>query len=521
MKEPRYPIGIQTFSKIREGGYIYVDKTDFIARLTSRPGYYFLSRPRRFGKSLLLSTLESFFEGKRELFEGLAIENYDIEWVKREVIHLDLNSKYYEDVRSIKEIIGFNLREYEEKYGIEPGNADIDERFFTLIKKAYAYSGKEVVVLIDEYDKPILSVINLPEQRDKHFEMLKGFYSVLKSADRYLNFVMLTGVTRFGKVSVFSGLNNLRDISMSEDFEAVCGITENELHAELSAGVESFASNNNCDVKMAYKALKDYYDGYHFSENLLDIYNPYSLLNALESKKISNYWFSTGTPTFLIKLLKKNHYDLSRLNGDLEYSPSQLVGVMVTANDAIPLLYQSGYLTLKRYDPTFKTLFLGYPNLEVEESFLKGLLPFYTEARAETSLGIINNLIRYCANGEADELMKCFRSLLSKVPVHTKDASLIELHYHNMMYLISTIVGMTVHTEYQTSNGRIDMVIETDRYVYVMEFKLNLPAAKGLQQIEEKQYPLPFEADGRKIIKIGASFSNATRTLSDWKILER
>lgn len=518
MQELRYPIGIQTFTKIREGQYLYIDKTEYIYRLVSKPGYYFLSRPRRFGKSLLLSTLECFFEGKRDYFSGLKIEEKDVEWSKHEVIHLDLNSKYYENENSIREIISFNLRQYEEKFGIIIRDSNIDERFFTLIKEAYRISGREVVVLIDEYDKPLLSAMDNNTLRDKYLAILKGFYSVLKSADRYLKFVMLTGVTRFGKVSVFSDLNNLRDISMLEEYEAICGITEQELHNSLNQGVKSFADARNITLEEAYSNLKHNYDGYHFSENVKDIYNPYSLMNALESKRISNYWFSTGTPTFLIKLLQKGHYDLSKLNGEIEYEPSQLIGVTVSASDAIPMLYQSGYLTIKRSDPFFKTVFLGYPNQEVEDSFVKGLLPFYSNLKKENSLGLVNDIVRFAMSGNADNMMTCFQSLLSKVPIHKNDASMIELHYHNMIYLIAHIVGLTVHTEYFTSNGRIDLVIETSSNVFIIEFKLNLPAADGIRQIDKKHYDLPFKAEGKKIFKIGASFSSETRTLSDWAI---
>lgn len=513
----KYPIGIQTFSKIREDGYLYVDKTEFVARLVQSPGYYFLSRPRRFGKSLLISTLESYYRGRRDLFKGLAIENYNLEWDEHPVFHLDLNSKDYIDAESLNDIIGAYLEPYEQKYRVE-AKGDISERFFRVIKAAAEHTGQQAVVLIDEYDKPLLASIDNDELQTRYSGMLKGFYGVLKSADRYLKFVMLTGVTRFGKVSVFSDLNNLRDISLEAGFDAICGITEDELHNTLGREISNFASNCGLSVSESYSALKYNYDGYHFSEALTDIYNPFSVLNALAKGKISNYWFDTGTPSFLIKLLQKGNYDLSTLDGEIEYDSSQLVGVMVSAEDAVPMLYQSGYLTIKKVDEFFNTVFLGYPNHEVEDSFLKVLLPAYSGTPKEFSTKFINDLIRYVSKGEIYKFLLSIQSLLAKIPVRTNDSEMLELHYHNMMYLISQIIGLKVLTEYQTSNGRIDMVIETAEYVYVMEFKLGGTAEKALAQIEEKDYSLPFKADRRKTILVGASFSNDTKTLSDWII---
>lgn len=377
MKEVIYPIGIQTFEKLREGGFVYVDKTEYVQRIVSSPGYYFLSRPRRFGKSLLLSTIEAYFKGKRDLFKGLAIDRQCDEWTPHAVIHIDLNSKNYVDRQSLNDILNFNLEHYEREFGVSGSGMPVDDRFMSLIRNAYESTGRKVVVLVDEYDKPLLQTIDNEPLQDEYRGILKAFYGVLKSADKYLQLVFLTGVTRFGKVSVFSDLNNMRDISMDSAFEAVCGITESELHENFKTGVERLAERKRIGIAETYSLLKNNYDGYHFGCGLTDIYNPFSVLSALASSEIDNFWFSTGTPTFLIKLLQKNDYDLSRLGGEVEYDPMMLTGSVVSADDAVPMMYQSGYLTIKRYDPMFGTVFLGYPNREVEDCFLKWLLPNY------------------------------------------------------------------------------------------------------------------------------------------------
>lgn len=514
----KYPIGIQTFAKIREEGYAYVDKTEYVGRLVKAQGYYFLARPRRFGKSLLLSTIESYFKGRRDLFRGLAIDAMDLPWETAPVIHIDLNSKNYKDEKSLTDLLSFYLSPYETEFAVEPGDADVDERFFKVLMAAYKATGKKVVVLVDEYDKPLLSSIGNEELQEKYRAILKGFYGVLKSADRFVQFGMLTGVTRFGKISVFSDLNNMRDISLETEYDAICGVTEEELHSCFGDGVSQLAASTAKTVEDTYGELKYNYDGYHFSENLRDIYNPYSLINALAKGKISNYWFETGTPTFLYTLLQNENYDLSKLEGDIEYDPTQLTGVMVSDHDAVPMLYQSGYLTIKRIDEFFGTVFLGYPNHEVEDSFLKGLLPVYSRSTSGAALEFINNFVRDALSGRIDSFMTSLQSMLARIPVHSNDQRVLELHYHNMMYLISQLVGLKVHTEYQTCNGRIDLVIETPKYVYVMEFKIGETAEDAMRQIEERQYGLPFKADKRNVYMIGASFSNATRTLSDWTV---
>lgn len=518
MKEVRYPIGIQTFEKLRDGNFVYVDKTRYIQKIVSGSGYYFLSRPRRFGKSLLLSTIEAFFKGKRNLFAGLDIENYEHDWQEHPVIHIDLNSKNYVVEQSLIDIISFNLAHYEQQYGIDGDAKPVDDRFMNLIRTASIQTGRKVVVLIDEYDKPLLQTIDNPDLQDRYCGILKSFYGVLKSADQFLRFVFLTGVTRFGKVSVFSDLNNLRDISMDNEFDAICGITENELHDNFGPGIKKLAEVSGISVDDAFSSLKTNYDGYHFSDNLTDIYNPFSVLSALAASAISNYWFSTGTPSFLIKLLQSNNYDLSSLKDGVEYDPMMLMGSVVTPNDAVPMMYQSGYLTIKRIDPLFATAFLGYPNREVEDCFLKWLLPSYGCISGAQSTSFINNFVRNAMSGNVDAFMSSLQSLLAGVPVHNNDPAMLELHYRNMMYLIASLVGFTVHTEYQTSCGRIDMVIETPDYVYVMEFKLHGSAEDAMSQIEDKHYTLPFNADGRKVIKIAAAFSNKTRTITRWLV---
>lgn len=514
----KYPIGQQDFRNIRRDNYIYVDKTDFVEKLVSEGKYYFLSRPRRFGKSLLLSTIDYFFRAEKDLFKGLKIYDSDIEWIKYPVIHLDLNVKNYKDISSLEEILVSLLIPLEKEYGIDNYSRPIEDRFYNLIYQMYLKTGRQVVVLVDEYDKPLISSIENEQLHDEYQAVLKGFFSVLKSADKYLKFVMLSGVSRFSKVSVFRDLNHLRDISMLDDFETICGITEQELHQNFETGVVELAKKLNKSIEDTYSLLKYYYDGYHFSTRLKDVYNPFSLLNALANRQISNYWFESGTPTFLISSLKSGNYDLEKLDGEIETMPAHLLKGPSSSFDAIPLLYQSGYLTIKKIDDFFGSVFLGYPNKEVEDSFISGLLPVYGDTSEDRSISLINQMVRDVINGNVDSFMRSIQSMLAKVPAHINDDALLELHYHNMMYLISYMIGLKVHTEYHTSNGRIDMLVETRDYIYILEFKSNVSAQTAMKQIDDKQYILPFKADGRSIIKIGASFSKATRTLSDWTI---
>lgn len=371
----KLPIGIQDFAKLRTEGYKYIDKSENIYRLAKSGCYYFLSRPRRFGKSLFLSTLEAYFLGRKDLFSGLKIDSMEKDWIEYPVLHLDLNTQKYENLDALDYILNDFLQKEEVKYGLTSQNKYYGPRFSAVIQKAYEHSGKRVVILVDEYDKPVLQAIGNDALQDEYRSTLKSFYSALKSCDRYIQFAFLTGVTKFGKVSVFSDLNHLNDISMDPRYYDICGLTEKELRSNLSGEVEDLARNIGIQPEDAYAMLKENYDGYHFSEDdTPGIYNPFSILNALDKKKLGSYWFETGTPTYLVELLKKHNYNLSDLEKE-EPTADELNSIDSDSTNPIPVIYQSGYLTIKGYDKEFSLYKLGYPNKEVEEGFVKFLIP--------------------------------------------------------------------------------------------------------------------------------------------------
>ena len=511
----KYPIGIQSFENIRKEGYLYVDKTALIYQLVQTGKYYFLSRPRRFGKSLLLSTLQAYYEGKKELFEGLAMASLEKDWKTYPVLHLDLNARRYEDVHSLVAILNQHLESWEAVYGDEKKDRAPEERFAYLIEKICRKTGRKVVVLIDEYDKPMLQAIHNKELQSNYRNILKAFYGVLKSKDAYLQFALLTGVTKFSKVSVFSDLNNIEDITLIRDFAGLCGISEEELYATLSTDIQELAEAVGMSYEDTCRRLKEQYDGYHFAERTSGMYNPFSLLNVLKSKQFRNYWFETGTPTYLVELLKENHYPLEHLTYE-QATADTLTGIDTVDSSPIPVLYQSGYLTIKDYDPEFETYTLGFPNKEVEEGFTRFLLPYYAHIRSGSSAFHIVNFVKEVRSGDIDGFMKRLQSFFSDTPYElVRD---LELHYQNVLFIIFRLVGFYTQAEYHTSEGRVDLVIRTDQFIYVMEFKLDGTAEEALQQIEEKQYALPFASDPRRLFKVGVNFSNETRNIEKWLV---
>ena len=511
----KYPIGIQSFENIRKEGYLYVDKTALIYQLVQTGKYYFLSRPRRFGKSLLLSTLQAYYEGKKELFEGLAMASLEKDWKTYPVLLLDLNARRYEDVHSLVAILNQHLESWEAVYGDEKKDRAPEERFAYLIEKICRETGQKVVVLIDEYDKPMLQAIHNKELQSSYRNILKAFYGVLKSKDAYLQFALLTGVTKFSKVSVFSDLNNIEDITLIRDFAGLCGISEEELYATLSTDIQELAEAVGMSYEDTCRRLKEQYDGYHFAERTSGMYNPFSLLNVLKSKQFRNYWFETGTPTYLVELLKENHYPLEHLTYE-QATADTLTGIDTVDSSPIPVLYQSGYLTIKDYDPEFETYTLGFPNKEVEEGFTRFLLPYYAHIRSGSSAFHIVNFVKEVRSGNIDGFMKRLQSFFSDTPYElVRD---LELHYQNVLFIIFRLVGFYTQAEYHTSEGRVDLVIRTDQFIYVMEFKLDGTAEEALQQIEEKQYALPFVSDSRRLFKVGVNFSNATRNIEKWLV---
>lgn len=513
----KYPIGIQSFEKIRKDGYVYVDKTRQIHELVTYGTYYFLSRPRRFGKSLLLSTLKAFFEGKRELFKGLYIDSCeDLSWASHPVIYIDLNAQNYTaSESSLLARIDAQLSTYELEFECPSQSEDLAIRFMSIIKGIYEKTGKRVVVLIDEYDKPILDTLENDELCENHRNILRGFYSVLKSADEYLKFCLLTGITKYSNLNIFSGLNNLNNISLDDSFEAICGITEKELTDNFSEGIEALAVKEGVSFDEAVKLLKDNYDGYHFSQKMTDIYNPFSVINALYHNNIGSYWFATGTPTSLIRQLKKLDINVSKLNG---MKAKQMVIEDMGGDNPYTILYQAGYLTIKGYDRKTRRYVLGYPNREVEESFLECLLPVYANTDVSRSGSCLLEMSDHLNNGEPAPFLENFNSLFASFPYET--ALETERHFHNIFYTVMTLLGYDVNIEHHTSNGSIDLVAKTEDYIYLFEFKIDKKPEVALRQIEEKGYALAFASDSRKLFKIGVEFSTRKRRISDWEIVE-
>jgi len=512
-----YPIGIQNFEEIRKGGYAYVDKTELIYKLVKSGKYYFLSRPRRFGKSLLISTLESYFCGRKDLFEGLAMGKLEKDWAEYPVFHLDLNTRKYEDKYSLEGILNQYLEKWEQKYGDEKKNRAPEERFTYVIERAAEKTGCNVVVLIDEYDKPMLQAIGNDALMTEYRNTLKAFYGVLKSCDRYLRFALLTGVTKFSKVSVFSDLNNLDDISLLQDYNNLCGITECELHDGFRDGILALAEKNGISYDEACFRLKEWYDGYHFASEGDDIYNPFSILNAMKSREFGSYWFETGTPTFLVELLKTARYNLNQLTVEVASSDS-LGGIDSMYTNPVPILYQSGYLTIKGYDSEFRVYKLGFPNREVEDGFTRFLLPYYASLDSGNGSFEIVNFVQDVRKGDVDSFMFRLQSFFCDIPYElTRE---LELHYQNVLFIVFRLLGFYTCVEYHTSRGRIDMVVKTDRYIYVMEFKLDGSAEDAMKQINDKGYATPFVSDSREVIKIGVNFSNEIKGIEKW-IIER
>lgn len=520
MNEIIYPIGVQNFESLRKDGYIYVDKTAAIHRLASTGRYYFLNRPRRFGKSLLVSTLEAYFRGKRELFGGLAMAELEKDWTVYPVLHLDLNIGKYNTPGELDAILNEALLQWETVYGAGEGESTLALRFNGVIRRAHQQTGQRVVILVDEYDKPMLQSIGNPELQKAYRLTLKSFYGVLKSRDGDIKFALFTGVTKFSKVSIFSDLNNLKDISMDKRFLNLCGITEAELHAWFGPGIRALAEAQATDYEAMCGKLKTYYDGYHFAPNSEGLYNPFSLLNALDKEEIGSYWFKTGTPTYLVELLQAHHYNLHHL--EQEQATTEVLDSVYTddndENDPIPVIYQSGYLTIHGYDAEFDTYTLGFPNREVEEGFVRFLVPYYTGKTKREGELEIKKFVREVEAGEPEAFLCRLQSFMSGTPYELiRD---LELHYQNVLFIVFRLMGFYTQVEYHTSRGRIDLVLQTDRFVYVMEFKLDGTAEEALRQIDERRYAAPFASGTRRVFRIGVNFSSEERNIERWIIEE-
>ena len=514
----KLPIGIQTFEDIRNDGYLYVDKTALMWTMANIGKPFFLSRPRRFGKSLLISTFEAYFKGRRDLFTGLAVEQLEKKWEEYPVLHLDLNAEKYDSPDRLDAILSNQLTQWEAIYGRGEDETTLSSRFLGVIRRASEQAGRGVVVLVDEYDKPLLQAIQNEPLLNSYRSTLKAFYGVLKSADRYLRFAFLTGVTKFSQVSVFSDLNQLNDISLNYDFSTLCGITREELLANFEPEIAALSQANDINTKEVVETMTRQYDGYHFHPNGEGVFNPFSVLNAFFSKEFGNYWFQTGTPTFLVELLKESDYDLRLLMDGIETAASAFTEYRADRKNPIPLIYQSGYLTIKGYDERFRMYKLGFPNQEVENGFVRYLLPYYSPKERGESEFFIQKFIQEVERGDAEAFMERLQTMFADNSYQVMGK--MELYFQNCMYVIFKMMGFYTEVERTTHRGRIDIVIKTSDYIYVMEIKLDGSADEALRQIHEKGYAEPYRKDGRKVFLVGVDFSSDTKGVEEWKIEE-
>lgn len=519
MESRKYPLSTSSFERIRTENYLYIDKTSYLHSLINEGVYYFLARPRRFGKSLLISTLEAYFRGKRELFDGLDIDRLQPgEWETYPVVHLDLSGDAYTDKESLLYVLASMMMKWERELGITDVKLTVAQRFQDIISTLASITGKRVVVLIDEYDSPLSSAIDNPELLQLYCDQLHGFYSVLKAMDNNIQFCMLTGVTKFGKVSVFSGLNNMHDITFEDRYAGICGITENELHTYLYDGIKHLADTISSTVDEAFSKLKFYYDGYHFSECLLDIYNPYSVLYCLSQSKLKDYWCASGMPTLLSKSLKRMDYDLEKLNGAI-VSSSMLDNLSVFQTDPVSLFYQTGYLTIKNYDQTTELYTLGYPNREVEQGVMNDILKVYTLDSTDVRV-TITLMKESLKNGKPEKFISILKSFFAGIPSKLRrHVGEYENYYHTIFYCIASLIGLDINVEYNTSEGYIDILIQTTDYIYVIELKINGTSADAISQIDKVHYTDQFENDSRKIFKVGIGFSKTSHNIDSFLII--
>lgn len=511
-----YPIGIQNFEDLRKKGCIYVDKTALVHRLANAGKYYFLSRPRRFGKSLLVSTLETYFKGRKEAFHGLAVEQLEKDWMEYPVLHLDLNGSKYTVHEDLDVVLAQHLCNWEKEYGITSRFNDAAARFKDVILTAFEKTGRQVVILIDEYDKPIVNNLGKKELTESYREVLQGFYSVIKSMDAQIRFCFLTGVSKIGKLSVFSTLNNLTDISLNADYAGICGISGKELRDYFDESIHKLAQSNDMTVEECYAELKNMYDGYHFSAKSDGMYNPFSLLNTFYAGRFSDYWFETGTPTLLVNVMKQTSFDITTLSDNVIVAEDDLNGMQDIISRPVPLFFQTGYLTIKDYDKEFNEYTLGFPNDEVKTGFLKFIYSYYVPVNPAEGNTTTSKLVRALRAGKSEEFMRILESLFANATYQIQGDS--EKNFQYAMYIIIELLGEYVQAERATSNGRIDLTIQTKDYIYIIELKVDNTADAALRQIEEKGYAKPFADDPRRLIKIGVSFSSENRRIEEWKV---
>ena len=510
------PVGVQNFESLIRDGYLYVDKTEGIWRLTHTGRHYFLARPRRFGKSLLLSTIEAYFEGKKDLFNGLYLQSQEQDWSSYPIFHIDLSPENYTSTDILKARLDWQISQWEAIYGKEDVERSLSARFENCIMRAAQKTGNRVVILVDEYDKPILSAIgNAPLQNEMR-AILKAFYGVLKSQDGNIRFSLLTGVTKFSKVSIFSDLNNLNDISRDKRYYDICGISQSEMDSVMQPYIQAFAASNSCTTEQANDTFRRMYDGYRFTATQpQNIYNPFSVLSALDRGEYGNYWFETGTPNYIVELLKRNNYILSDMT-DKPVDSAALDSKDDNGQSIVPLLFQSGYLTIHDYEPSNDLYFMDFPNDEVRSGFFRYILPFYTSVKKEESAFAIGQFIEEIRAGKAEAFLKRLQAFFADYQYNAQTTP--EAHFRNVLFVLCKLLDIQVDAEYMTSDGRIDLLIRTTDFIYVIECKLDSSAKVALKQIERKEYNLPWSVDNRKIILIGINFSSNTRRMTDWLV---
>jgi hypothetical protein len=515
----KMPVGIQDFEKLRTGNNVYVDKTQYIYQLAQLDAPYFLGRPRRFGKSLFLSTLKAYFEGKRELFEGLKIAELEKDWTEYPVIYLDFNKSEYSDVQTLEIVLDDMLKKYEKEYDVQDIAAKPSIRFDNLIAAMHEKTGRKVVVLIDEYDKSLVNTMDKSDVNEKIRDVLKGFYGVLNGADAHLRCVFLTGVTKFSKVSIFSDLNQLVDISLDENFAGICGISEKELLHDFQLEIQALADKRNLTFDGAFHELKKRYDGYRFAKVSEDMYNPFSVLNTFIKLDFACYWFATGTPTFLVKALRNQNYDIRKFDNDVQIAANSVMDYRFENQNLVPLLYQSGYLTIKTYDTVLDEYTLGFPNEEVKYGFLNELLPAYVLTPIATGNFSITGFLRQLMKDDVEGFMTSLQAFFAAIPYDAvKQEHRDEQYYQHVFYLLFSLMGQFVDTEVKNNRGRADAVVKTADSIYVFEFKMdeNATAEDALKQINDRDYAIPYTADHRKTVKIGVEFSQKERGVKRW-----
>lgn len=512
----KYPIGIQTFSEIRERNYLYIDKTQYLVDFIDKGyKYVFLSRPRRFGKSLFASMIHAYYEGRKDLFEGLAMGEYEKDWVKHPVLHLDMSAAKHMDKDMLERYLADMLTDQEAVFGYKSEKQDPNIRLKDLVVTANRLTGRKVALIIDEYDAPLLDVVHEELNLVALRRAMQNFYSPIKSLDPYLEFVFLTGITKFAQLSIFSELNNLFNISMYDKYSAICGISSEELHTQMLPDVERLAEHLHLSVDETFERLKRKYDGYHFSKNSEDVYNPFSLIKALASGDIGDYWFDSGTPTYIIKLLQKYNVGLRDLTGqdagvsDFDVSPENMT-------TALPLLYQSGYLTIKHYDPMIDLYTLGYPNEEVRTGMVRSLAANYLTPAEGTNSSFVIKFVKAVIADDMEQALTLMRAYLAGVSYRLSNKT--ERDVQTIFYLVFSLIGSFIKVEEESAHGRADVVITLPSVVYVMELKFDGSADAALRQIDEKGYLIPYTADGKRLVKVGVNYSSEERTITEWRI---